>query len=280
MASTGNWGWSALEGEYQPPVDLKTDRPHSARMYDYLVGGKDHFPADRMAAEQALTSFPTLRTAALENRRFLGRAVRYLVQEEGIRQFLDIGSGLPTADNVHQVAQRYDPLSRVVYVDNDPIVLVHGRALLEENDRTTVVQSDLHTPQQIIDHPDTRQLIDFSQPLAILVVAIFHFVPDDAKVAEIMHTLVNAAPVGSFFVLSHATAEISPETALGVQEAYRDNEVPLTLRDRAEFQKFFTGLEMVEPGIQVVSDWRPDIPEKDRPSHAEVSWYGGVGKRC
>ncbi|GAB2621357.1 SAM-dependent methyltransferase [Streptomyces capparidis] len=268
-------GW---EDDAYVPTDLKTDQPHSARMYDYLLGGKDNFAADREAAGRALDAFPTLRTAAQENRRFLGRAVRYLVEEAGIRQFLDIGSGLPTAENVHQVAQRYAPETHVVYVDNDPIVLAHGRALLEEDRRTTVIQADARDPRSILDNPATHKLIDFSRPVGVLVVALFHFIGDDEDPIGLLRTLRGAVAPGSHFVLSHATAEISPETACGVERAYRAQGVPLTLRDRAAFAKFFDGMDLIEPGIEVVSDWRSDVPEYKRPPHADVSWYGGIGR--
>lgn len=278
MSGTGESAWTALQGEYRHPTDLHTDQPHAARMYDYLLGGKDHFPADRAAAEGAVASFPTLRTAARENRRFIGRAVRYLVEEAGITQFLDIGSGLPTAENVHEVAQRHDPGAHVVYVDNDPIVLVHGRALLEEQGRTTVIQADARDPGAVLAHPGTRALIDFDRPVGLLVVALLHLIPDEDDPGGIVTALRDAVPPGSHIVLSHGTADISPETALGVQAAYRARGIPLTLRDRGVFEEFFTGLEMVEPGVQVVTDWRSEVPEDERPSHADVSWYGGIGR--
>ncbi|MGK5531363.1 SAM-dependent methyltransferase [Streptomyces sp. URMC 129] len=260
------------------PIDLRTHQPHSARMYDYLLGGKDHYTVDGEAAEKALASFPMLRTAARENRKFLGRAVRYLVQEAGIRQFIDLGSGLPTAENVHQVAQSVDPDARVVYVDNDPIVLVHGSALLARDARTTVIQGDIREPRAILDHPRTRALIDFALPVGVLAVAVLHFVGDDEDPAGIVRTLAGGVPAGSHFILSHATADIAPEAAMGVQRAYRSQGVPLTLRSRERFTEFFDGLEIVEPGVQVVSDWRATEPEEQRPDHADVSWYGGIGR--
>ncbi|OEV03976.1 hypothetical protein AN216_09715 [Streptomyces oceani] len=257
---------------------MRTDEAHSARMYDYLLGGKDNYPADQKAAEGAVAAFPTLRIAARENRDFLGRAVRYIAEETGIRQFLDIGSGLPTAHNVHQVAQRHDSSARVVYVDNDPIVLAHGRALLSTDARTTVIECDIRDPRAIIDHPETRALIDFTQPVAVLAVAILHFVSDEEDPASLVDRFRQELAPGSVLVLSHATAEISPETALGVQNAYRAQGVPLTLRDRAALTELFRDFELVEPGVQVVSDWRATVPEDERPSHAEVSWYGGIGR--
>jgi hypothetical protein len=278
LSVVGGEDWVSTDLERGPSADLRTDQPQAARMYDYLLGGKDNFPADRDAAEKAVVSFPTLRTAAQENRHFLGRAVRHLVQDTGIRQFLDIGSGLPTAENVHQVAQRYNPDANVVYVDNDPIVLVHGRALLAENKRTAVIQADAREPRAILDHPRSRELIDLSEPVGVLLVAMLHFIDSDELATGILRALRDAMPPGSCFVLSHATADISPETALGVQSAYRARGVPLVLRSRSAFEEFFDGLEIVEPGIQVVSDWRSDVPEDQRPSHAEVSWYGAIGR--
>ncbi|GGO94002.1 SAM-dependent methyltransferase [Wenjunlia tyrosinilytica] len=278
MANTGEDKWTVTEDAYHPPTELHTDRPHAARMYDYLLGGKDNYAADREAAEKAVASFPTLRTAARENRNFLGRVVRHLVRETPIRQFLDIGSGLPTAENVHQVAQRDDPDARVVYVDNDPIVLAHGRALLAENDRTTVIQADARTPDRIIEHCRANELIDFTRPVAVLAVALLHFVPDAENPSGIIDTLRESVPPDSHIVLSHATADISPETALGVQATYQAQGVPLTLRSRSEFEKFFAGLEIVDPGIQVITDWRSDVPPHARPPHADVSWYGGLGR--
>ncbi|MEV1008593.1 SAM-dependent methyltransferase [Streptomyces sp. NPDC049881] len=267
-------------GEYfnDSPIDLRTDQPHSARMYDYLLGGKDHYSVDGEAAEKALGAFPMLRTAARENRKFLGRAVRHLVRETGIRQFLDLGSGLPTAENVHQVAQAVEPESRVVYVDNDPIVLVYGGAMLAMDERTAVIQGDIRDPHAILDNPVTTSLIDFSQPVAVLAVAVLHFVADEEDPAGIVRTLRETVVPGSHFILSHATADIAPEEAMGVQRSYRAQGVPLTLRTKERFTTFFDGLDIVEPGVQVVSDWRSTVPEAERPDPANVSWYGGIGR--
>jgi SAM-dependent methyltransferase len=247
-------------------------------MYDYLLGGKDHYSADIEAAEKALQSFPMLRVAARANRAFLGRAVRYLVAEAGIRQFIDLGSGLPTAENVHQVAQHADPDARVVYVDNDPIVHVYGSALLDRDKRTAVIQGDIRQPRAVLDHPETRALIDFDEPVGVLAVAVLHFIGDDEDPEGLVRALRESVAPGSHFVLSHATADLAPQAATGVQRAYRAQGVPLTLRTRERFARFFAGLSLVEPGIQVVSHWRATEPEDKRPSHADVSWYGGVGR--
>jgi SAM-dependent methyltransferase len=278
MRGEGGHGAGADPAGGVAAADLRTDQPHSARMYDYLLGGKDHYVVDAKAADQAIASFPMLRTAASENRKFLGRAVRYLVEETGIRQFLDLGSGLPTAENVHQVAQRADPGARVVYVDNDPIVLAHGSALLARDDRTAVIQGDIRDPRAVLDHPATRELIDFDQPAGVLAVAVLHFVGDDEDPEGVLRTLREAMPAGSHFILSHATADLAPDAAMGVQRAYRAQGVPLTLRSRELFAAFFEGLEVVPPGIEVVSDWRATEPAGARPAHADVSWYGGIGR--
>ncbi len=260
------------------PVVPRTDRPHSARMYDYLLGGRDHYAADSEAAEKALASAPTLRVAAQENRKFIARTVRHLVQEVGIRQFLDLGPGLPTSQNVHQVAQEADPEARVVYVDNDPIELAFGGAMLEQNECTTVVRGDLRDPLAVLHHPRTREQLDLSKPVGVLAVAVLHFIGDDEDPQGIVRALTGSLAPGSHFVLSHGTADISPEAAMGVQAAYRSHGVPLTLRSKERFAEFFEGLELIEPGIQVVSEWRATEPPEERPSHADVSWYGGVGR--
>ncbi|UCM87647.1 SAM-dependent methyltransferase [Streptomyces marincola] len=260
------------------PVVPRTDRPHSARMYDYLLGGRDYYAADSQAAENALAAAPTLRIAAQENRKFIARAVRHLVLDVGIRQFIDLGPGLPTTENVHQVAQEADPEARVVYVDNDPIVLAFGGAMLEQNERTTVVHGDIRDPLAVLHHPRTREQIDPDEPVGVLAVAVLHFIRDEDDPAGIVRALADVLAPGSHFVLSHGTADISPQAAMGVQAAYRSHGVPLTLRSKERFGEFFTGLELIEPGIQIVSEWRATEPEAERPSCEDVSWYGGVGR--
>jgi hypothetical protein len=191
------------------PPEIDTSRPHSARVYDYMIGGKNNFAADRETAAQVLRHSPNAHTAARENRAFLGRAVRYLTAEAGIRQFLDIGTGLPTTGNVHQVAQAVTPSSRVVYVDNDPLVLAHARALLTSSPegRTAYIQADLRDPKAILDDPATRDILDLGQPVALMLVAVLHFMPDEYQPAALIATLVDALPSGSYVVASHATSE-------------------------------------------------------------------------
>jgi len=259
-------------------LDVDTTRPHPARMYDYYLGGKNHFAADREAAERALHGMPSGRIAARENRKFLGRAVHYLAAEAGIRQFLDLGSGLPTTDNVHEVAQRIAPDAHVVYVDKDPMVLAHARALLTSmpEGRTAYIEADVRDPGAILDNPAIHGVLDFGEPVALMMVALLHFFPDEDKPWEIVSTLLEALPSGSYMVATSLTAEHDPEgVGRGVQ-AYRDAGLPVAPRDADDFARVaFQNLTMVPPGVVIVPDWRPDTAEP-RPSAAEVSCYGGV----
>lgn len=261
------------------PLYLHTDKAHPARVYDYLLGGKDNYTVDRDAADHALAAFPTLRTAAQENRAFLVRAVRFLAREVGIRQFLDIGSGLPTVKNVHEVAQSYLPEARVVYVDNDPIVLVHGNTLLAHRQHVSVIHGDFRRPESILDEVVSSDLLDMEQPIALIANAVLHFIADKDDPVGILGRLRGAMVPGSYVVLSHATADLSGESALGVQAVARMQGIPMQLRSRAEFETFFAGLRLVEPGIDLVSHWRSTLPVDRRPSASEVSWYGGVGEQ-
>jgi SAM-dependent methyltransferase len=260
---------------------IDVSRAHSARMYDYYLGGKDHFAADRVTAEKAMRSWGAVRTAVRENRAFLGRAVRYLTEEAGIRQFLDIGTGLPSANNVHEVAQSFAPDARVVYVDNDPIVLVHAKALLtgSSEGQTAFIQADLREPEEILGNPATREVLDFEAPIALMLVAILHFLPDEDDPASVVRTLVDALPSGSYLVASHVTPEFDPVGVHGLESSYRAGGVSAQVRPVDEFIRLaFEGLEMVEPGVELVSEWRPE-GEGPRPTAAEVSWYGGVARK-
>jgi S-adenosyl methyltransferase len=262
------------------PPEIDTSRPHPARMYDYGIGGKNHFAADRELAEQIFAAWPSGRTSGRENRAFLGRAVKYLAGEAGIRQFLDIGTGLPTTDNVHEVAQAVAPSSRIVYVDNDPLVLAHARALLTSapEGRTAYIQADIREPQAILSDPATRDVLDFSQPVALMIVAILHYVPDEWNPTGILATLMDALPSGSYLVASHITGEHDPAVA-AFERADREAGIPAQLRDSAEFARLaFHGLDLVPPGVVSVADWRPDT-SGPRPSIAEVSTYGGVARK-
>jgi SAM-dependent methyltransferase len=260
---------------------IDTTKPHAARMYDYYLGGKDHFAVDREVAELSIRSWPAVRVAARENRSFMGRAVRYLVAEEGIRQFLDIGTGLPTARNVHEVAQEAAPECRVVYVDNDPIVLAHARALLTSSPqgRTAYVDADLREPGKILADPAVTGTLDFGQPVALMLLAILHFLPDADDPARIVRTLMDALPSGSYLVASHVTPEFDPAGVGGLERTYRASGVACQSRTAEEFaQVAFTGLHLVEPGLVVGTQWRPD----DDGPHAqprEVNGYAGVARK-
>lgn len=262
-----------------PTIDVS--KPNPARMYDYFLGGKDNFAIDRQTAEKALQSAPTIRTGARENRAFLGRAVRYLVAEAGIRQFLDIGTGLPSVNNVHEVAQSVAPESRVVYVDNDPVVLAHARALLASAPagRTTYISADLREPEKILADPVVGRTLDFARPVALMLVGILHFLPDSEHPGLAVQTLLAALPPGSFLVASHSSAEYSsPAVETGALNAYRNAGVSFQFRAADEFaQLAFTGLEMVDPGVVLVSEWRPE-ERGPRPLAPEVGWHGAVGR--
>lgn len=267
--------------EEAPSPEIDTSRPHPARIYDYTLGGKNHFAADREVADQALASWPSARVTARENRAFLGRAVKYLVAEAGVRQFLDIGTGLPTTGNVHEVAQSIVPECRVVYADNDPLVLAHARALLTSSPegRTAYVQADLRDPKSILSAPQTREVLDFSQPVALMLVAVLHFVTDEDNPAGIVRTLLDALPPGSYLTASHVTGEHNRAETAAAQRTNRSAGIPLGTRDSDVFARIaFSGLDLVSPGVVLVSDWRPEGSES-RPLPSEVSLYGGVARK-
>ena len=263
----------------QPKID--TSRPHPARVYNYLLGGKDNFAIDRETAEMVMQSWGTARAAARENRAFLGRAVRYLVAEAGIRQFLDIGTGLPSANNVHEVAQAIVPECRVVYVDNDPIVLAHARALLASSPqgRTAYIDADARQPERILADPLTLGTLDFSQPVALMLVAILHFIPDEDHPAAMVATLLGALAPGSYLVATHVTPEYDPDVLAGAGRVYQSRGLAGQLRTADEFAELaFAGLEMVEPGVVPVSEWRPD-GSGPHPLRAEVNANAGVARK-
>jgi S-adenosyl methyltransferase len=267
--------------EIDTALEIDTSRPHPARMYDYYIGGKNHFAADRAVADAALASWPAGRIGLRENRRFLGRAVRYLAGEAGIRQFLDIGSGLPTMNNVHEIAQAVDPSCRVVYVDKDPMVLVHARALLASapEGRTAYIQADLRSPLDILSSPAVQSVIDFGQPVALMLVAVLHFLEEEDRPEAVMATLLDALPPGSYLAASHLTAEHEPAGLAAGQRLYRKAGITMQIRDADEFASLaFSGLELVPPGLVLVSEWRPDS-NAPRPTPAEVSCYGGVARK-
>jgi hypothetical protein len=261
------------------PID--TSVPHPARRYNYLLGGKDNFAADRESADQLTALFPTVRTAAVENRRFLKRTVRYLTEEHGIRQFLDIGTGLPTADNTHQVAQAVAPESRVVYVDNDPMVMVHARALLTSTPEgaTSYLEDDLRFPDRILHRSELLNTLDLERPVALMLVAVLHFIHDDDEAGRIVRRLTEALAPGSYVVFSGSTTDFG-DAALG--EVYKDlvraGKIDIWPRSKAEYENLFADLELLEPGVVPVSEWRPD-GGGEIPAAADVQILGGIARK-
>jgi hypothetical protein len=247
-------------------------------MYDYYLGGKDNYVIDRDAAEKVLQALPEARDIARENRAFLQRVVRYLVGEAGIRQIIDIGTGVPTAGNVHQVAQQIDPAVRVAYVDNDPIVHVHANALLTGQGNTSIVLADLRDPAAILAHPKVRDLIDFDEPTAVLLVAIMHFITDQEQPGQIIAALRDALAPGSYLALSHSTADFHDQSIADAATAvYAKATAPLMLRSHAQVTAMFEGWNPIEPGVVQVSLWRPDGKPPRPRDLAKVGIYGGVG---
>ncbi|WP_324194577.1 SAM-dependent methyltransferase [Nocardia blacklockiae] len=268
-----------MDSEQAPP-GIDVTKPHPARRYDYWLGGKDNFEADRESAEAVAEAFPSVQFSALENRAFLRRAVTYLTAEAGIRQFLDLGAGLPTAGNVHEIAQDIAPESRIVYVDNDPIVLIHARTLLDRRPegRTAYLQADVREPDRLLSHPDLLDTLDLSRPVALMLVAVMHFLTDDDRPYEVVRRLREALPSGSYLVMTHATSDhLTAEDLAQSDEANRRSGIPFRLRSTAEFSRFFTGLEVVPPGIGSVMSWRPE-GWRAHPRPEAVSMLGAVAR--
>ena len=266
---TDNEGWR---------TKFRPDIPSSARIYDFLLGGKDNYPADRDAAGQIARALPNVRASARWNRAFLRRAVRYLAAGRGVRQFLDIGAGLPCAPSVHEVAQDAAPGSRVVYVDNDPVVLAHGRHLLHGVAGTAIVEHDLREPDEILADPGLRALIDTEEPVALLTVAVLHFIPDEDDPAGIVRKLLEPFPPGSYLVLSHGTADAVP--AVRAAAAVFDQATTSAhVRTREQILALADGLDLAEPGIVWLPQWRPDPGSGPPPNPAEAYMYALAARK-
>ncbi len=261
-------------------LGIDIDRPSAARVYDYYLGGSSNFAVDRELAHRVAAAVPWVNEMARNNRAFLRRAVRFCAAR-GIRQFLDIGSGTPTVGNVHEVAQRANPASRVVYVDNEPVAVAHAELQLgqERNDRATVVQSDLRTPEIIFDDPRTRKLINFDEPVAVLMVAILHFIPDSDDPLDVIARYRERMAPGSYLALSHVTEDVHPEKIRQLVDVYQDSTNPVVTRTKEQVTQLFTGFDLIEPGIVWTSEWHPETPEQvgDHPEQSAV--YAGVGRR-
>ncbi|GIH64864.1 SAM-dependent methyltransferase [Microbispora siamensis] len=262
----------------QGPPGIDVTVPSVARIYDYLLGGKDNFAVDRAAAEKLIELTPNAREGVQTNRRFIRRAVT-LMARQGIRQFLDIGAGLPTQENVHQVALGEAPDSRVVYVDNDPIVLAHGRALLADNSQTIVVDGDLREPEAILDDPRINEHIDFGKPVGLLMVAVLHFIPGTEDTERIVATLRDRLAPGSAMAVSHLSyGDLDEEKIREGRELYKNTSAgAVTPRTHAELLRFFDGFDLVEPGLVVTEEWRPEPDEPKLPRIPGVDGYAGVG---
>ena len=258
----------------RPAFDVSV--AHQARIYNYWLGGKDNYAADRKAAEEAIAAYPGVVTGARANRQFLARAVKHLTVDAGIRQFLDLGTGIPAANNTHEVAQTVAPESRVVYVDYDPVVLAHARALLASNKKGLIdyLDADLRETDTILEL--ASRTLDFSQPVAIMLIAILHAIPDEDDPHGIVAKLMDAVPSGSYLVLSHVASDIDPEQI--AEATARLNQLSrqrFTLRDHARVLRFFDGLELLEPGVARVEEWRaPELETLDR-----SAMWGGVGRK-
>ncbi len=251
--------------------------PDVGRIYNYLLDGKDNYAEDRETADQLLAVVPEARAAARANRRFLGRAVRFLVEDAGIGQFIDIGVGLPAPGNVHQVARELDPQARVAYVDHDPIVISHARALLCTAPGICAFEGDLRDPAGILGHPNLRAVIDLGAPVAIVLGAVLHFIPEEDSPHKLVEMLTAAVAPGSYLVISHATSEdIGADAAGQVQDLYAQASAPAVPRSPAEVTRFFEGLELVSPDIDNVAAWRPG-PRRTEPGRTIV--LGGVGRK-
>ncbi|MDT9694941.1 SAM-dependent methyltransferase [Streptomyces sp. P17] len=261
----------------EPAVRIDTTRPHPARVYDWYLGGKDNYPVDEALGRQIMAIDTGAPRAARSNRWFMQRATRLLAGATGIRQFLDIGTGIPTEPNLHQIAQSFAPDARVVYVDNDPIVLAHAEALLRGTPEgvTEYVQADAREPGAILEQ--AARVLDFDRPIALSLIALLHFVADADGAYDLVDTLVEALAPGSCLVLSCMTADFEPENVRQGIERYAAGGVTLVARTHTEVGVFFKGLDLMEPGIVSVKDWRPDLAQGETPiGDGPVSLYGGV----
>jgi SAM-dependent methyltransferase len=268
---------AATRGGRAMPDETSARTPNVARIYDYLLGGKDNYEEDRNAAEMLLEAVPDAAVAAWDNRQFLGRAVEFLVKETGIRQIVDIGTGLPTRGSVHAAAHQFAPDTRVAYVDNDPIVIAHANALLNNHPNVVVVEGDLRYPRGIISNAELRGLIEFDEPVAILLVAVLHFIRNSENPSTIVDELKSAMSPGSYLVISHVTDDhVSPDTTRRVHRLYEKTSAPGTARSRREIESFFSGLEMISPGLVGVAQWRTEwmVTEPGR-----TIFYAGAGKK-
>lgn len=272
-------GWmsaAADDGRVPPEVDLS--KPSIARVYDYVLGGRDNFEIDRKAAEGFVSKLPEAPLIARDNRNFIRRGVRYLVAEAGITHIIDIGSGLPTAGNVHEIAHEVDPAVRVVYVDNDPVVLAHGRALLADNDTTTVITADLRDPDSIFGDPTVAEFVDLPQPFAVLTAGILHHLSDEEDPAGIVEAIKQRLTPGSYLLITNFVDSGEPRAKQLEEGFLRGGLGTGRFRTMAEMTPYFDGLELVEPGFVMANDWRPDL-HTPVGSPVHDLYAGGIGRK-
>ncbi len=265
-----------MTGKGPIPDGAEATRPSVARVYDFLLGGHHNFAVDREFGRKLIEAEPNAREIVAENRAFLGRSVRHQVAA-GIRQFIDLGSGIPTQRNVHEIAQAADPAARVVYVDNDPVAVAHSRHILRGNPGAAVIGEDMRDPEAILAHPDLRGLIDLAEPVGLLFVSVLHFLPDSDDPAGLVGGFARRLAPGSHVTISHVTHEPLPGTAAEVVKLYQRTTNPARTRTRGEILALFSGFELIEPGLVLMPLWRPDGPA---PEHPERCWYyAGVGRK-
>ncbi|NHD17490.1 MULTISPECIES: SAM-dependent methyltransferase [Actinopolyspora] len=258
------------------PADVDLEKASAARCYDYYLGGSHNFEVDRELAHKVEAQVPQVKPLAQDNRAFLRRAVRYCL-DRGIRQFLDIGSGIPTVGNVHEIVQEIDPEARVLYVDNEPVAVAHSRTILEGNDRAGVVQADLQDVDGILGSEEAGRLLDLEEPIAVMMIALLHFVPDSARPREIIRGYHERMAPGSFLGLSHVTPDDYPEYTRSLVELYAESSNPGTVRSHAEVAELLGDFELVEPGLVYVPEWCPDTEEDRWQDPASSLVYGAVG---
>ena len=261
------------------PKSIDSTTPNVARIYDYLLGGKDNFAVDREAAKQLVEIVPDIAATMRDNRAFIGRAVRHIAAA-GVRQFLDLGGGLPTQTNVHEMAKRVAPDARVVYVDNDPVVWSHGQALLAHGEQVAMVHADLREPAAVLGHPEVLELIDLTRPVALVCAAVLHFVPDSDEPHRVIAEYRDRLAAGSCLAISHGSTGLTEDhdqVVDGVTSVFRQASAQLHVRSRADVRRFFDGFDMIEPGLVWINEWRPDpgVPAAGQPR----SLLGGVGRK-
>lgn len=268
-----------VESEYSSARRIDTSKAHPARVYDWLLDGKDNYPVDEELGRKILALTPKVKQGAQDNRAFMRRATRWLSETAGVRQFLDIGTGIPTEPNLHQVAQGIDPTARVVYGDNDPIVLAHAEALLRGTPEgvTEYVDVDVREPEAII--RQARRILDFDQPIALTLISLMHFIPDHEGAHDHVRALMDTLPSGSYLVLSQLTSDLHADTMQAATRAYASHGLSLVNRSHAEIERFFTGLEIVDPGVVKVTRWHPELADGERRHNDQVPVYAGVGRK-